>query len=326
MSAYISALVALVVIFLLGPRAKLLARRPDVDVPADLSLPELADWLAEKERQVPDIVEGTEASIQFASPESPHKTPLCFLYIHGFSASWPETHPVTARLAAEYDANVLQARLAGHGSGPDAMIATAEHWLHSVAECWEIATRLGERIVVVATSTGAPLSVWLASLPGVSERLGALLFMSPNFRVRTRFDFLLTAPWSSSWLHLILGRHREWKPENDHVAKFWTWRYSTLALIEMQKVVNWFRGQKLDRFTTPLAVMYMQNDPTIDPNAAVIAYHQWGAEQKALIPVTLEGEAAEHVFVGDIAGPHRTDWCVEQFAGFLKSLPNPSGN
>ena len=326
MSSYVTALVALVVIFLLGPRAKLLARRPDVEVPDDLSLPELADWLAEKERQVPDIVEGTEAGIQFASPESPEKTSLCFLYIHGFSASWPETHPVTARLATRYDANVLQARLAGHGSGPDAMIAPAEHWLESVAECWEIATRLGDRVVIVATSTGAPLSVWLASLPGVSERLEALLFMSPNFRIRTRFDFLLTAPWSNRWLHLILGRHREWKPSNDGEAKFWTWRYSTLALIEMQKVVNWVRGRDLKKFTTPLAVMYMVNDPTIDPAAAIHAFTQWGAERKALIPVIVEGEAAEHVFVGDIAGPHRTDWCVGQFAGFLDSLSNPSDN
>lgn len=323
MSILLAALVALVVVFLLGPRPRLDARRVPVQVPHDLSLHELARWLADKEAKVPGVVDGGDACIQFASPDAPQRTPLCFVYIHGFSATWQETHPVTALLADRFGANVLQARLAGHGTTSEDMVTPAEAWLESMLETWEIATQLGDKIVLVATSTGAPLCVWLASMPDVRQNLHALLFMSPNFKVRTNFGFMLTAPWSPHWLHLVVGRHRQWQPESEAQAKYWTWRYSTLALIEMQKVVDWVKRQKFDEFTTPLAVMYMKNDPTIDPRAAIAAYHAWGAEHKALIAVTIEGDVAEHVFAGDITGPQRTDWCVAQFATFLESLAAP---
>lgn len=323
MSILLTTFIGLVVIFLIGPRAKLRAACPDSRVPTNLSLPALAAWLTGKEHQVAHLVEGAGAHIQFANPAAPAKTPLCFVYIHGFSATWPETAPVTERLAAQFSANSLQARLAGHGTTSEDMKTPAEAWLESTLEAWEIATQLGDKVVLVATSTGAPLSVWLASLPGVTERLHALLFMSPNFQIRTRFAFLLTAPWSRHWVHFLIGREREWQPVDEAQAKYWTWRYSTLALIEMQKVVNWARGQNPRKFTTPLAIMYMKHDPTINPKAAIALFDRWGTEHKALIPVTIDGEAAEHVFTGDIAGPQRTDWTVAKFAEFLRTLPAP---
>jgi esterase/lipase len=322
MNSFVPAIVALLLIILLGPRPKLIPRRPEVDVPTDLSLRELAAWLANKEAAVPELVDGADARIQFANPDAPAKTSLCFVYIHGFSATWPETAPVTERLAARFSANVLQARLTGHGTVSDDMVTPAEAWLESMAETLEIALQLGDKLVIVATSTGAPLSVWLASRRGVADKLHAMLFMSPNFKIRSRFDFLLTAQWSRHWIHWFVGRHREWEPINEAQAKYWTWRYSTLALIEMQKVVDWANHQRFEDFTVPLAIMYMRNDPTIDPEAAIAAFKRWGAADKALMPVTVDGDKPDHVFAGDIVGPHRTDWCVAQFAEFLERLPD----
>lgn len=304
-----------------GPRARLDAKLPGSNVPTDLEPGQLAQWLEDRERAVPDLVEGAGACIQFADPEQPAHTPLVFLYIHGFSATWPETAPVTENLAREFGANVLQARLAGHGTDPETMVTPAEDWLQSMADSWQIARQLGHKVVIVASSTGAPLSVWLAHQPGVKSDLHALLFMSPNFGIRSHFDFLITAPWSRFWLHLFIGRTREWEPINEEQAKYWAWRYSTLALIEMQKVVNWLRKEDLRTYTTPLAVMYMKNDPTIDPEKAVVGFGQWGARKKTLIPVTLDGDAPEHVFVGRITSPHRVDWVVNQFANFVRELP-----
>lgn len=323
MNSFVPAAITLTLLFLLGPRPRLIARRPDVDVPTDLDLPALARWLSDREARVAGLVEGADARIQFANPGAPARTPLCFVYIHGFSATWPETAPVTERIAARFSANILQARLAGHGTVSDDMLTPAEDWLVSMTETWELATQLGEKVVIVATSTGAPLSVWLASLAGVRDNLHALLFMSPNFGIRSRFDFLLMGPWSKYWLHFFIGKYREWEPANEAQARFWTYRYSTLALIEMQKVVTWARNQDLGRFLTPLAVMYMKNDPTIDPAAAIDAWERWGATHKALIPVTIDGEAPDHVFAGDITGPQRTDWCVARFIEFLDGLSTP---
>lgn len=305
-------------LLLLGPGPKLDDRWPDVSIPVPDNLDDLSAWLNAREAAVPGLIDGAGACISFANPDNPQPTALCFIYIHGFSATWPETAPVTEKLAKRFDANVLQARLAGHGTEPHTMVTPAENWLKSMAETWEIASQLGHKVVIVATSTGAPLSIWLASQEQVENRIHALLFMSPNFKIQSRFDFLLTAPLSRYWIHHLLGRQRSWVPVNDAQAKYWTYQYSTLALIEMQKAVDWVKRQQLGKMRTPLAVMYMKNDPTISPQAAMRKFVHWGSTHKRLIPVEIDGDAPDHVFCGDIVGPHRTDWVVDQFTRFLR--------
>ncbi len=317
------ALIAIVVLIALWIflRPKLDASPRQAGVPALDDLRDLSAWLDARERAVPDLVDGAAAHIRFANPDAPARTPLAFVYLHGFSATWPETAPVTERLAARFGANVLQARLAGHGVGSEGMLTPAEAWLDSVQLSWEVASQLGERVVIVATSTGAPLAVWLASQPALQSRIHALLFMSPNFGIRSPFDFLLTAPGYRFWIRALLGAERYWEPVNDAQARYWTNRYSNLALTEMQKVVDWTRKQDLGQFRIPLATMVMENDPTISPRAAVRAHEKWGGTPKSLIPIEIDPTEPSHVFVGDITAPHRTDWVVEQFAGFVESIP-----
>ena len=70
----------------------------------------------------------------------------------------------------------------------------------------------------------------------------------------------------------------------------------------------------------PLALMYMENDPTVDPNAARSGFRRWGSSHKELMPVEPEGDAVEHVFVGDALAPQRNDWVVTTFTRFLDPL------
>ncbi|MCB1693971.1 MAG: alpha/beta hydrolase [Pseudomonadales bacterium] len=310
----------IVVVVVFGPRPRLGEPPGDPNVPQVDDLTDLAAWLREKEASVPGLIDGADARVVFANPDTPAKTELCFVYIHGFSATWPETAPVTSRIAETFGANVLQARLAGHGVGHEPMTTPAEAWLESMLETWRVARQLGNEIVLVATSTGAPLAIWLATRAETAGAIKAMLFMSPNFGIRSKFDFLLTMPWSRYWIHWFIGRVREWAPQSELEAKYWTWKYSTLSLIEMQKVVDWCNAQAARRFTWPLAMMYMKNDPTVDPAKAIRFFERWGGRTKALIPVTLDGEVAQHVFAGDITAPHRTDWAVQQFTTFLSRL------
>lgn len=307
-------------IFLFIARPRLDPRAPEPTVPDDLKLTELAEWLNRQEQATGNVIPGAEATIKWATPESPEKTPLCFLYIHGFSATRQETAPVTDRIAAHAGGNTLYVRIAGHGTGPEGMVTEAEAWLQSLVDAWRIATRLGDKVVLVGTSTGATLSIWLACQQDVAARIHAMLFLSPNFRIRNRFGFLLTWPLARYWIQWIVGKTHQWEPVNEEHGRYWSNHYSTLSLIEMQKTVDWVNKQDLRQITIPLAVMYMNNDPVIDADAAIKAFHQWGAEQKRLIPVAIDGDKAEHVFVGRITAPHRIDWCVDQFIAFLDEI------
>lgn len=316
----VTTLAILLAVFLFRARPRLDSRPPPASVPDNLELDDLAGWLDRQEQSAGNVIPGAEATVKWADPDAPAKTPWCFMYVHGFSATRQETAPVTERIAAHFGGNTLYVRIAGHGTGPQGMLTKTEAWLQSMVDAWDIATRLGDKVVLIGTSTGAPLCIWLARQKDVPGRLHAMLFMSPNFRVRNRFGFLLTWPLSSYWLQWVTGKTHRWEPVSEDHARYWSNDYSTLALIEMQKMVDWVNRQRLAHIRTPLALMYMKNDPVVDSGAAVRAFHHWGAECKRLIPVEVDGEQAEHVFAGRITAPHRVDWVVERFIEFLEDI------
>ncbi len=286
----------------------------------DLSI--LEKNLRQSEYQTANLIEGTEANIQFANPDNPQATELAFMYIHGFSATWKETDPVASTLARRFNANLLQCRIAGHGTGPEGMKATAEDWIRSLNHQGQIASRLGRNIIIIGVSTGAPLAIWLATQSIIKKQVSSLLFMSPNFKIRPGIGFLLTWPITAHLIRLLLaGRVRSWVPANEEQAKYWTTQQPISALIEMQKTVDWANRQKLELVDIPLATMYMENDPTINSAAAKTVHNRFPNQHNKLIRVEPEGMAPDHVFCGQICGPHRTDWTINAFEVFLRNLP-----
>ena len=319
--ALVTALV-LSLVFVLGPRPTLNPAPPDTQTPPGLSPAALEQWLAGRERAHGDIIEGAEACIHWAGDRE--VADLCLLYVHGFSATRQETAPVTERIAAQLGANVVYTRLAGHGLSRGAMAATAEDWLQSMVDAWEIASRLGRRVIIIAVSTGAPLTVWLHEHINGRGKAHGLIFLSPNFRIRNPLGFLLTWPWAETWLPRLAGRERAWEPENEMAARYWTHRYSTRAVIEMQKVVDWARRAGRTG-GAPLATLYMEGDPVIDHRAAVSFHERWPAAVKALHRVDMDAGNPQHVFAGAIMAPHRIDWTVERCVGFIRAIPDRDG-
>ena len=332
MEAFVTIIIAIVVLFAavitavfwLAPRPLLDSRPPGTQVPASLGPVELETWLTEHEARYAGVIDGTDARIDWAT--KPGVTDLCFLYVHGFSASRQEIVPVTDRIADHFNANVVYARLAGHGLSENAMQATAEQWLQSMEDSWDIASKVGKKVVVIATSTGAPLCVWLNEHIARRDQMHAFIFLSPNFKLKSPFGFLLTWPWAELWVHYLVGKEHSWEPESELVARYWTHRYSSNAIIEMQKVVDWVRKLKPASGQPPLATFYMKGDPTIDHDAAVDFHQRWRSDYKSLNPVDIDIEVPQHVFVGDISAPQRNDWCVEASIKFIQSLPGTPQN
>ncbi len=199
------------------------------------------------------------------------------------------------------------------------MLTPAEDWLQSITDQFDLAQKLGDKVIIIATSTGAPLTVWLAAQKEKAKDIAACVFLSPNFRIRNAFGFLLTWPLAPHWIHYVLGKDIKWEPQSELEAKVWTHEYSTLSLIEMQKVVDWSASQKYESFSIPMAMMYMENDETIFPPTAIKVFERWGSKQKSLLKVEIDGDATDHVFVGSITAPHRIDWSLEKLHAFLES-------
>jgi len=302
-------------------RPKLSTQTPESRVPENLQIKDLSDWLINYEAQQPFVVDGGGARIRYQDPESPAQTPFAFLGIHGFSACRQETAPVTQRLAENFRANLIEVRLAGHGLTESGMDCPAEDWLASVVDSYDLACRLGEQVILVGTSTGAPLACWAdRQLQQRYKAPFAHLFMAPNFKINNPFDFLLTMPFAESIVPRLLGRTHSWTPENDAAARYWTSTYDIQAVIEMQKVVDWFRAQPTCAWTTPMAMMVMDNDPTISAKAAKQVFQRWQTDDKARLPILTEPDAIAHVFAGDIVAPNRTEQTIEAFSGFIQSM------
>ena len=304
------------------------ARAPESRVPIGLQYSDLVDWLKTQEDQLP-IVAGAESRILLAGPSKDgnglnpkgqdNKTPVSILHIHGFSACRQETAPVAEQLANRLGAHLVEARLAGHGLTSQAMEASAEDWLQSVTDGMDLAHRLGERVLIIGTSTGAPLGCWAAKV--LAERYGsplAMMYMAPNFGINQSFAWLLTLPGSRFFIPLILGATRTWEAESEAVAKYWSTSYSTLAVIEMQKVVDWFEAESPASWNMPLGIMLGDLDPTISAKKALRVLEKWGDPRSKRLPIPEQETMAQHVFAGEIAGPDLTTHCVDQFELFAK--------
>ena len=308
----------LLLLFRSGPRPKLAKKTPRSLVPEDLSIPQTEQWLADQEAKNSDITEDAEARIFWSTKDT--KTALSILYVHGFSACRQEISPVPEILGDKLSANLVCARLAGHGLRQDQMLASAEDWLQSVTDAWEIASRLGNKVIIIAVSTGAPLSIWLTQKVANPDQVHSLIFISPNFRIRNPFGFILTWPWSEKWIPKLMGKTRQWEPENEQVAKYWSNHYPIQALIEMQKVVDWTRHTSLQSNQHPLATLYMTGDSTISHKAAVAFHENWRSTKKLLVDVPVDPANVQHVFAGKISAPQRVDWTIRTCLEFIRSI------
>ena len=128
---------------------------------------------------MPGIRDGLEKEIVWADPMIHAKTPISIVYIHGFSASKGEVRPLADEIADQLDANLFYTRLTGHGQDGAAMTqGSVNAWINDYEEALAIGRAIGDKVVVIATSTGG-------SLAGMGRHAGRRL----GRRCRNRVHF-----------------------------------------------------------------------------------------------------------------------------------------
>jgi len=312
-----AAAVALVaVVALAGPRARVGGTVSPVEPEWDLEA-----WLARREARVPGVREGDGKAIVWADPRAPSHTPLAVVYLHGFSADRHELSPVPERVAAELGANLFLTRLAGHGGDGAALGgATATDWLQDTEEALTVGSRLGSRVVLVGTSTGATLALWAAAQERWRDRLAALVLVSPNLGPRDGSAEVLLWPWGGVLARLLVGPERCFPPLNEGQARHWTTCYPTRALLPMMALVDHVRGQDPAAVRTPVLVLYSPEDQVVDARRTEALFPRLGSARKELVVVEGSDDPAHHVLAGDIVSPGGTDAAVARIADFVKSL------
>jgi len=304
-------------VYLAGPRRVVDTRLPAAELPA--ALPALEREIAAREAGFADITSGCAATLAWAgAPRA--RTPLSLVYLHGFSATRQETAPLTERLGAALGANRFEARLRGHGRGGAPLgAARAEEWLADGAEALEIGRRIGERVVVIAVSTGGSLATWLLT-HGHDERIAALVLISPNFGPRHPAASLMAGPWGAQITRLIAGEERGFTPRNELQARYWTWRYPSQVLVEMQALVELAKACDPGQLRVPLLTIRSPRDQVLDP-APMAAFHAAAAsEPKLQIDYEDCGDPSQHVLAGDVLSPESTEPLGARILEFLRPV------
>ncbi|MFZ1773659.1 MAG: alpha/beta fold hydrolase [Rhizobiaceae bacterium] len=279
-----------------------------------------AAWLEKQEAGIGGIREGLEKEIIWAFPQSRAKTPLAIVYVHGFSASKGEVRPVPDKLAASLGANLYYTRLAGHGQNGQAMLAgSVNGWVNDLAEALAIGRLIGERVIVIGTSTGGSLAVWGAAQKGMMDNVAGMMLISPNFAVQAQGSEILTLPWASKLVPIIAGDERSFEPANEAHGRLWTTRYPSLAVLPMAEMTKLARDTNVANIKIPALFVFSDADKVVRPDLTRQKAGQWGAKADMMV-ITASDDPYMHVIAGDALSPSTTEAVAAKALEWVKGL------
>jgi esterase/lipase len=303
-------ILAFFVIYLAGPKPS----KPDfnaheINLPA--SLTDLENTINLSESAVKDIKPDNQARIIWADSTKKEKTKIAFLYLHGFSASQAEGDPVHKDLAKKYNANLYLSRLAEHGidKGDSSMLnLSAEEYERSAEIAFAIAERLGDEVVVIGTSAGGTLSLFLASR---HPEIKAIVLYSPCVKLYDKTAMILDKPWGLQIARIVSGApFKKFEYESKTHANYWQLDYRIEALIALQNLVsNTMKQEVFSRIKCPVFLGYyykneMEQDKTVSVPEMLKMFDELGTAEslKEKIPFP---DAGAHVIASYIRSK---DW------------------
>lgn len=232
--------------------------------PADLPDDPIAleEWLQHQEDRIPNLKNSARASIVWADPAEKKKTDFALVYLHGFKACHPEGHPIHREVAQHFGWNLYLSRLEGHGldvTKPLAELKPAS-LVRSALKSIAIGEKLGKELILMGTSTGGSLSLYLAGNPKRNTSVRALLLYSPLIEFYSYNQWLLGNAFGRSFLSVIPGRNYMVKSEpgmTDREDEIWYPRYALQGALSLGKFVQkTMKTELFSRIKVPTFIGY----------------------------------------------------------------------
>lgn len=319
-------LALLVVGYMAGPTAHP-AGVTNETVKLDPDLVRLEQSIIESEQKA-HLRPDNEARIVWADSARKAKTPFSIVYIHGYSASWAEGDPVHKQLAKRFGCNLYLARTYGHGvDSPDALKdITPANYAASAERALAIAKELGNKVVVIGTSAGGMLSLYLAAH---HPEIHGLILYSPCIAVANPALKLATKPWGEQIVRTALGGDYVINSHYDGArARYWFPQYHINGLITLQTMLDQFMTpEQFAKVKQPLFMGYYYKDEDNQDKVVSVAamldmYDALGTpagrKRKMAFPNAGQHVIASHFTSGDLDGVYRE---TEKFIVDVLKLP-----
>jgi alpha-beta hydrolase superfamily lysophospholipase len=279
--------------------------------------PDLDRAIADAERAVGGVKPGLEKGITWRDPVIKRRTPLSVVYLHGFSASRKELSPVAEQIADSLGANSFFTRLRAHGRVDGEAFATvrAADWIDDAREAMAIARRIGDSVIVIATSTGATLALEMAAED--PSFIAAMVLVSPNHEPQDPRARFVSGPLGPRLARLIGGSHYGFTPTNAAHGEFWTSRYRSEAIPAMMDLVNHERSLNLATLRMPVLTLYTKHDKVVRVDLIESQHAAIGSAAKRIVDVP---EATRHEMASDALAPEVVAPVVREMLGFLRDV------
>ncbi|MCB1138259.1 MAG: alpha/beta hydrolase [Leptospiraceae bacterium] len=216
------------------------------------------------------------------------KTPIAFMYVHGYGASRAEGEMVMDEVASRLQANTFYLRLPGHGTNMDdhASVVMSDY-LDYATDALMMMDKLGDKVIVVGTSMGGLISTYLAA--HYPDKVDGLILASPFYEFRDKTGNVLGFPGGLALAEMVNGgeiRDSSRDPKNprsvDGYEKYWYTTQYMSALVPLYNLKAYVaRNATFEAVQCPTLMLYYykseeEQDPTADVDAMLEAFARFG--------------------------------------------------
>lgn len=296
------------------------------------------------------VENGTEERIFWAEEEENAVravTKLAVVYIHGFSASRQENDSLVQALRTRFKANVFCARLPGHGGKSETGHelrddASMEKYFEAALDAAYLGLELGEKIILVGSSTGGVLCTWLAAQPSIRPRVDSLILLSPAYclassaypvlsRLLYYTKVLLPKDLANrirTWIvETAVGPTRIIAPKNRRHQTFWTLTYPSPAIIHLVETLMIVDLQDIQEVTCPALIVGCPTDHAVSWKYTLQKYTESSRSAPTVLVVLNAGEGGEsHVLCSDVLSPSTVPGVIAQSLAFVETYSSLSSS
>jgi len=214
---------------------------------------------------------------------------------------------VHINFAKKFGCNLYLARLADHGidTTEQLLYFTGDRFWESTKEALQIAKAIGDKVIVMSTSTGGTVALMLAAR--YPDDVFAMINMSPNIRINDPAAFVSNNHWGLNLTRMVLGGdYMDVKYDTAARYQYWNTHYRVESIPQLEEILeDEMKPETFEKVKCPTLTLYYyknenEQDPTVKVSALLKMHELLGTPDDKKVQQAIPGAGA-HVLGSPLA-------------------------